>query len=385
MADEVQRRAGRPRKSEGPRLPYDEVDRLLVEGEEVVGSDGTPTRRFPSFRELGQRFGVAHSLISLYARQHDCLGRRQRFLAGERVERVATAPPMPPAPQAAAVPPARGRSVEVKLEQPRVGTEVPKSRTVPAPPPEQHKAPRRPRGRPRKAEAPRLPYEEIDKLLVFGEVTTLPNGSTTTSYPSHRELARRYGVSVNVISNYAQRHNCKRRREEAQARIAAQADQKLIELRATAIAVSKDETVRMIDGYLREFNRALTEGRVRFDDPTDFNTMVRLKEFILGGADSRRELHTAISLESLQARHARMLREMREATAAEEGLVDVHAEHHAPTVEEVNAQPAQRRAISWGRSISGDEKPPPPLLAGAVGKMITPASELPPDEQEETQ
>ncbi|MCA9241995.1 MAG: hypothetical protein KDA37_17410, partial [Planctomycetales bacterium] len=44
------------------------------------------------------------------------------------------------------------------------------------------------------------------------------------------------------------------------------------------------------------------------DNPGDFNTMVRLKEFILGGADSRQEIHAALSLEDIQARHQRMLR-----------------------------------------------------------------------------
>jgi hypothetical protein len=102
MPDAAQKKAGRPRKSEGPRLPYEEVDRLLVEGEEVAGDDGKPTRRFPSLRELGQRFGVAHSLIAQYAKQYDCQGRRQRFLAGEPVEQVVLPKSKPefPEPQA---------------------------------------------------------------------------------------------------------------------------------------------------------------------------------------------------------------------------------------------------------------------------------------------
>ena len=42
------------------------------------------------------------------------------------------------------------------------------------------------------------------------------------------------------------------------------------------------------------------------------NTFVRLKEFILGGADSRQELHAALSLESIQQRYARMLQDHRD-------------------------------------------------------------------------
>ncbi|WP_275472525.1 hypothetical protein [Myxococcus hansupus] len=70
------------------------------------------------------------------------------------------------------------------------------------------------------------------------------------------------------------------------------------------------------------FEEALAEGRVRVDNPTDFNTMVRLKEFVQGGADSRQELHASFSLEGLQARHAQALRAARETTTAVRGEVD---------------------------------------------------------------
>jgi hypothetical protein len=157
-------------------------------------------------------------------------------------------------------------------------------------------------GRPRKSEPPRLPYDEVDRLLVFGEVVKTESGeSTTVVYPSYREIARRYGVSHSLIAQYSKRHDCLRRRKEAKARIAVKTDQKLVEMRATAIAVSKDESLQIIDTYLAGFRDALAEGRVRFDNPTDFDRMCRLKEFMLGGADSRQEIHAALSLEDLQA------------------------------------------------------------------------------------
>ncbi|MCP3167378.1 AT hook motif domain protein [Myxococcus qinghaiensis] len=279
------RKLGRPTKAEGPRLPHDEVDRLLVEGEEVPTTRGRVKRRFPSLRELAERFGVAHSAVAKYAQQHDCLGRRKRLLAGQQ-------PAEPPAPTEA-----------------------------PPPPP-----PKRKTGRPRKSEEPALPRLELDRALVFGDVKTLPDGSTMTSYASYRELAERFGVATSLVANYAKEHNCLRRREEAKTRIATKADAKLIELRATAIAVSKDDALKMIDGYLLGFEEALSEGRVRVDNPTDFNTMVRLKEFVQGGADSRQELHATFSLEGLQARHAQALRAARETTPAERGEVDAEAE-----------------------------------------------------------
>jgi hypothetical protein len=176
-------------------------------------------------------------------------------------------------------------------------------------------------GRPRKSEGPRVPYEELDRILVFGEVVPCEDGNgTTVVYPSYREFAERYGVSNSVIAEYAKTHNVQRRRRDAQARIQAKAETKLVEMRATAIALSKDDELRIIDGYLSGFEKALGEGRVRFDNPADFNTMVRLKEFVMGNADSRQEINASLSLEVLQTRHRQMMRTV-DVSPAERGEV----------------------------------------------------------------
>ncbi|ACY13271.1 hypothetical protein [Haliangium ochraceum] len=168
-----------------------------------------------------------------------------------------------------------------------------------------------PTGRPKKNSDRRVPYAEVDRLLVFGEVVPCDDGDgTVVEYPSYRELARRFGVSHSVINTYSKRHNCMQRREVAQARVAAKVDQKLTEYRANSIAVTKKDELRIIDSFLSEFEKALSEGRVRCDNAGDFNTMLRLKQFVQGGADSRQELHAALSLEDLQARHRRMLKEL---------------------------------------------------------------------------
>lgn len=205
-------------------------------------------------------------------------------------------------------------------------------------------------GRPRKSEGPRVPYEELDRILVFGEVVPCEDGNgTTVVYPSYRELAERYGVSNSVIAEYAKTHNVQRRRRDAQARIQAKAENKLVEMRATAIALSKDDELRIIDGYLSGFEKALGEGRVRFDNPADFNTMVRLKEFVMGNADSRQEIHAALSLESLQARHRQVMR-VAEASPAERGEVD-RAALPSAGAEDAPDPPARPTAVA-------DQEPP---------------------------
>jgi len=185
-----------------------------------------------------------------------------------------------------------------------------------------------------------VPYEEVDRILVFGEVVPCEDGNgTTVCYPSYRELAERYGVSNSVIAEYAKSHNVQRRRKEAQTRIQVKAEQKLVEMRAKAIAVSKDDELRIIDAYLLGFAEALQDKRVRFDNAADFNTMVRLKEFVLGNADSRQEIHAALSLETLQDRHRRMMRTL-DTTAEERGELENQVPGNGDTEKALPLPPA---------------------------------------------
>ncbi len=185
-------------------------------------------------------------------------------------------------------------------------------------------APPRARGRPRKGDAPLIDHEQLDKLLVYGELAPSDDGSgTTTVYPSYRQLAERFGVSYAVIGEYARKHNTMARRERAQTRTQLRVEEKMVEARAEAIVVTKERELQIIDAYLAGFEKAIGEGRVRFDNPTDYNTMARLKEFLLGGADSRPEVHAALSLDVLQARHRDTRRALVETTPADRGEIAV--------------------------------------------------------------
>jgi hypothetical protein len=282
-------------------MPNLEVDQLLVEGELVVGDDGVETRVWPTQREVASRFGVSPGLIGMFAKKARCTERKAAFQAGTPVP----GPKAMQAPETAPVPVTGAARPPVM---------VPAS-TLPG----------RGVGRPRKADAPLIAYEELDKLLVFGEVVVLPDGTTTTVYPTYRKLAERYGIVPSVIAAYVKSHNCMRRRKQAATRVAVRTEEKLIELRADAVAVGEDRLVQMIDDFLLSFERALKEGRVRSDNPTDVNTLARLKAFILGGADSRAEVRNILSLESLQERYARMVRDQRDVTPAMGGVIEGQA------------------------------------------------------------
>lgn len=188
--------------------------------------------------------------------------------------------------------------------------------------------PRKP-GRPRKSDPPALDYDVLDRLLVHGEVAVSEDGKTKqVQFPSHRDLGERFGVASSLIAQYSKSHNCMARRHEAQMRVRVKADNKMIERRAQAIAVNTEYQLRVIDEYILGFSGALQEGRVRFDNPTDLNQMVRLRAFLTGGADSRQEVHASLSLESLQARYKSMMRAELASTSEQRGEV---LEENPPT------------------------------------------------------
>lgn len=172
---------------------------------------------------------------------------------------------------------------------------------------ESEKQSSRARGRPRRADAPVVPWPEVDRLLVFGErVKDEATGREAVSFPSYMELAARYGVSKSRIGQYATRAKCLRRREETREREQARYEQKVVERRAEARALGTEDVVRIIDGYIEGFRKAVDEGSVRFDSPADLDRLVRLKELMLGNADSRQEIQGGLTLDAIQQRHQRL-------------------------------------------------------------------------------
>jgi len=221
------------------------------------------------------------------------------------------------------------------------------------------------RGRPKKQDMPNIDYNELDKLLVFGEVVPVPaenGGGTNVVFPSYRDLAERFGVVVSTIGDYAKKHDCLKRRERAKLRTQARVEEKLVERRAESIAVSKEQEIEIIDTYLVGFKTALAEGRVRYDSPADYNTMARLKEFLLGGADSRQETHGVLSLEQLQVRHRQAQQMMEGASPAERGAVAAlpaaeQGAGEAPGAGEGGDVPAEAEGAEVPDEPPGDDRP----------------------------
>ncbi len=190
-------------------------------------------------------------------------------------------------------------------------------------------------GRPRNSDPPRFPTEEVERILVFGETVEHESGVSTIQFPSFRELAERYDVTHNTMSQFAERHNCIQRRNQIQNHIRKAVEEKLVEQRIEKSFVTTEQAVELIDQYVLEFWKALKENRVRCDNPSDLNTLLRLKQFMLGGADSRQEVNSTISLESIQARHREILETRAEESLAQRGEVELPNSPRARPIEKL--------------------------------------------------
>jgi hypothetical protein len=94
-----------------------------------------------------------------------------------------------------------------------------------------------------------------------------------------------------------------------------------VEQTAEQIAVSRERTIQVVDKFLSRFEMALDDGTARTDLPADFERLVRLKEFLLGNAESRTAVEQTLSLDMAQRQHAQVLHDVDEASAAEMGLI----------------------------------------------------------------
>lgn len=131
-------------------------------------------------------------------------------------------------------------------------------------------------------------------------------GDEVLRYPSLGDLARRYGVSRALVWKYVQRARCYERRAKARVETLERADEKLVERIAAKRANAATDVLGVVDAFISGFRQALDDGKVRVDSALDFDRLVRLRELLVGAADSRTELQGGISLASIQERHQRL-------------------------------------------------------------------------------
>ncbi len=185
----------------------------------------------------------------------------------------------------------------------------------------------RSRGRPKGYNRTEIPWEVVDRFLVYGELVRCDaTGKVTHRYPSYQDLATRYRCSKSLIGNYARSHNCKARRQDAKRAgdeqpvdrvdessrvgpVPANAEGHPTILPRKGPRLSIRDNLDIVDTCLREFARALDEGRFRCDSPGDLKLLLQLREKL----DEDHVQSTAepeITLEQIQARHRELMGQM---------------------------------------------------------------------------
>ena len=81
------RNRGRPRGRNDPSIDWDAVENAYVWGETIrQREDGSYVRAYPTFKQLGEKFKVAPSLVHYYAKKQKWLDRRLSVIKQTREE-----------------------------------------------------------------------------------------------------------------------------------------------------------------------------------------------------------------------------------------------------------------------------------------------------------
>jgi len=167
---------------------------------------------------------------------------------------------------------------------------------------------RRP-GHPRPGDHP-IPWEQVEHLLVFGEDYSGDDGKTYVRYPTPGELAKRFNCDPKTIRDFAKKRDTAARRTRIECKTQAYVEEAVATTHAVAIASAREQVVSICDGFIQRFAEALAAKKIRTDSIADLNTIVRLREFVVGGPDQRTETSHVLSLEVLQRKHAEYRQEV---------------------------------------------------------------------------
>lgn len=230
--------------------------------------------------------------------------------------------------------------------------------------------PRRSRGRPRGGFLPQheVDWRAIEKAYIYGDVldeTGDPLHPDARHYPSMRELSERFGLHGSAIGTHSKRFGWVKRRKAFMISLQEETDRAV----AKAAALSTADAVGIIDVWVGRFETALQANQVRADNVSDLNCIMRLREFLLGNADSRAETTHTLTLDAMQKRFADNITTRRKAgelkaSDALAGVLNEQAPGHVldtvehPAIEaeavEADALDAAREVVEGAGDIAGN-------------------------------
>ena len=102
--------------------------------------------------------------------------------------------------------------------------------------------------------------------------------------------------------------------------------------------------IRAINGFVARWESALIQGKIRIESIEHLSVALRLKQFLLGEAESRHESRSTLTLDILQRRHAELMlarektKDVRIIVADEPGQLEAPGNER---VEEPEAEPVE--------------------------------------------
>lgn len=153
--------------------------------------------------------------------------------------------------------------------------------------------------------------QTLERLLVYGIRDSNASGGLGWKYPTYEEIGAKLGMSKGYISQIVRKNNIVARREAVRrerARIINPSGQDIdaiLDDPSNMSGLTADQAVRVANNYIAKFGQALAENKVDVTNPIHFERMVRLRSFLKGDADSRRETKVVISMEDLQAAYSK--------------------------------------------------------------------------------
>jgi len=306
------RAARRPRRAEAPVVPWSQVHLLLVHGVRPPGAD----LYFPSLRQLAAHYGVSSALIGSYCKRHRCIELRAQLPPSQRLPFSDLPPPpksaadLPPTdrqpaptdpypPEPHALEPDPGRDPLASLDVQDVARQLLEPdcslQTIALYRSQEYAANRR------HTHIHPNTLKCLELLLVYGY--TKPGTPPQHSFPSLQEAGSLLGVTHAVAARVWQNCRCQDQRAAYVEQRNRELDaSRLLKSQAVSAAGHMATEVAIARGWIEQFERNLQSGHVKCDAVVDFDRIVRLKQFMEGEVESRRETVGNLSLQSVQAR-----------------------------------------------------------------------------------
>jgi predicted transcriptional regulator len=175
---------------------------------------------------------------------------------------------------------------------------------------------------------------ELERLLIEGEVIEDDAGKLVRVYPLATEIAERLGVSKSWVSKYSKAHRCPQRQAQFKNSIKEKAREKVVETEAERRAFETTEQLALCDSILAKYQEAIEAREIGNVTAADINTLIRLRHFIKGDADSRSEVAShVVTLEAMQEAHARAHTYYADTSTEERGVMESTDEATGPLPE----------------------------------------------------